>query len=459
MKLGIVSLIEQYQITEMFSNGMLSTHPCGKTHLMQPRGPHSVGYIDVMTPGTPETGSFMRLYYPTDQQCLAEHDRWPIWASEEKYISGIFTFMRSMIYRWPSWAPRSEFLFYNKVQHFVKLVPYYGFTKAFRYLFGHVYVPIIENASIKDPDSGKKWPVVVFSHGIGCSRTMYSQVCYDMASYGMIVAATEHREGSACMSCYYSSKPDNEANDINWVEHYKCELSEDEYALRNRQVHLRSKEASRTLDVLIGLNNGESLQNVFKKHKAIESNETDSSNLSSFKDKLDISKPIMSGHSFGGATTLLALAEDSRFNIGIALDAWLYPIKELNLAETVQQPILFINTESFLNTRNLNKMATFQSSKSQNIDRKSFYIRGTVHQNHLDLPFLVPQTTVKKVLGLHSKTSPELAMNVNNKLMVQFIYKHTGVPSDSELDEEIMKNSSILREGFEISDNVPTTDW
>jgi len=288
---------------------------------------------------------------------------------------------------------------------------------------------------------------------------MYSQVCYDMASYGMIVAATEHREGSACMSCYYSSKPDNEANDINWVEHYKCELSEDEYALRNRQVHLRSKEASRTLDVLIGLNNGESLQNVFKKHKAIESNETDSSNLSSFKDKLDVSKPIMSGHSFGGATTLLALAEDSRFNIGIALDAWLYPIKELNLAETVQQPILFINTESFLNTRNLNKMATFQSSKSQNIDRKSFYIRGTVHQNHLDLPFLVPQTTVKKVLGLHSKTSPELAMNVNNKLMVQFIYKHTGVPSDSELDEEIMKNSSILREGFEISDNVPTTDW
>ena len=119
---------------------------------------------------------------------------------------------------------------------------------------------------IKDLESGKKWPVVVFSHGIGCSRTMYSQVCYDMASYGMIVAATEHREGSACMSCYYSSTPENDTNDINWVEHYKCELSEDEYALRNRQVHLRSKEASRTLDVLIGLNNGENLQNVYKKH-------------------------------------------------------------------------------------------------------------------------------------------------------------------------------------------------
>lgn len=445
------------RLTKMFTSGMLSTHPSGKTHLSQPRGPHSVGYVDVMTSGVPESGCFMRLYYPTDEQCLTEHKRWPIWASEDKYISGIFTFMRSMIYRWPSWAPRSEFLFYNKVQHLVKLVPYFGFTKGFKFLFGHVYVPIIENATIKNPESGKSWPVAVFSHGIGCSRTMYSQVCYDMASYGMVVAATEHRDGSACMSRYYSSNTEG-VNDVKWVEHYKCETNEDEYALRNRQVHLRSKEASRTLDLLIALNNGESIVNVFDLDLS-NPTQSQSENLSSFKEKLDVSKPIMSGHSFGGATTLLTLAEDSRFKVGIALDAWLYPIKELDLSKTIQQPVLFINTESFLNTRNLNKMATFQSTESQGTERKSYYIRGTVHQNHLDLPFLVPQTAVKKVLGLHSETSPDIVMNINNKLMVQFIFKHSGVPTDSELDQDIIKNNYLLREGFDISDTVPTTDW
>ena len=112
-----------------------------------------------------------------------------------------------MMFRWPSWAPRSEFLFYDKVQHFAKLVPHFGFQAVFRLLFGNVYVPVIENAALKkpsdssssesssssSPNHNNKWPIVVFSHGIGCSRFMYSQICYDIASYGFIVAATEHR--------------------------------------------------------------------------------------------------------------------------------------------------------------------------------------------------------------------------------------------------------------------------
>ena len=155
------------------ANGtLLPTHPSGKQHLSQPRGQHSVGFMDIMTPGEPEIGTFMRLYYPTDAQCLEEHDRWPIWAFEDKYVSGIFTFMRAMVHRWPSWAPRSEFLFFDKVQHFVKLVPQFGFNTAFKLLFGQVYVPIIENAAVKRDANGKKWPIVVFSHGIGCSRSV-----------------------------------------------------------------------------------------------------------------------------------------------------------------------------------------------------------------------------------------------------------------------------------------------
>ena len=55
---------------------------------------------------------------------------------------------------------------------------------------GTVHVPIIENAA---PDSSRRWPLVVFSHGLGCARNIYSRVCYDLASYGFVVAAVEHR--------------------------------------------------------------------------------------------------------------------------------------------------------------------------------------------------------------------------------------------------------------------------
>jgi hypothetical protein len=46
-----------------------------------------------MTPGDPQKGSLLRVYYPTLEQCLEEHDKWPIWA-EDKYITGLLTFMQ-----------------------------------------------------------------------------------------------------------------------------------------------------------------------------------------------------------------------------------------------------------------------------------------------------------------------------------------------------------------------------
>jgi len=71
----------------------LMHHPGGKKHLPQPRGPHSVGFLDLMTRGDPHKGSLVRIYYPTKEQCLEEHERWPVWA-EDKYISGLLTFMQ-----------------------------------------------------------------------------------------------------------------------------------------------------------------------------------------------------------------------------------------------------------------------------------------------------------------------------------------------------------------------------
>ena len=57
------------------------------------------------------------------------------------------------------------------------------------------------------------------------------------------------------------------------------------------------------------------------------------------------------------------------------------------MVHQVTQPVMFVNTESFLNEDNLKKMETF--AQVDKMERICYYIQGSVHQNHIDAPFLI----------------------------------------------------------------------
>ena len=62
---------------------------------------------------------------------------------------------------------------------------------------------------------------------------------------------------------------------------------------------------------------------------------------------------------------------------------------EMELPSKVnQKPIMFVNTESFLNEENLKKMETFSDSQEE-VQRTCLHILGSVHQNHIDAPFVI----------------------------------------------------------------------
>ncbi len=283
-----------------------------------------------------------------------------------------------MNHRWPSWAPRGEYLYFDQVRHLTTLIPMTGFPTIFRMLNGKVFTPIIENASL---NTDQKWPVVVFSHGLGCARFTYSQICYDIASHGFVVIAPEHRDGSGCSS-FWKEKEAPRA----FIPHRRVHHDENEYEVRNSQVHTRASEASKALDLAFNINAGNAIENTIPL-----SYDYEAPDLTVFENAFDLERPVMTGHSFGGATTLLTLGKDSRFEAGIALDAWLFPIRDENdLDSKVTQSVMFINTESFLNEDNLRKMETFaNSTENEHAERVCHYIRGSVHQNHIDAPFVM----------------------------------------------------------------------
>lgn len=65
---------------------------------------------------------------------------------------------------------------------------------------GNSFVPIVMDAT---PVSKKKFPVVIFSHGLKSCRIAYSAVCSELSSYGFVVVALEHRY--ACHDYFYFS--------------------------------------------------------------------------------------------------------------------------------------------------------------------------------------------------------------------------------------------------------------
>merc|ERR1712179_396142 len=165
----------------------------------------------------------------------------------------------------------------------------------------------------------------------------------------------------------------------------------------------------------------------------------DQPSIAMFKDSLDTEKIVMSGHSFGGATTIMAVAKDDRFTAGVSLDGWLFSLRDEHLKIT--KPLLFIDAETFNAKENLEKKMEYLP---MNPDNKHLSIRGAIHQSYMDTPLMFKASFIKKIAGMHSLTCPDKVLAINNRLMLQFIWQRLGLPQDAEVREDIRKNSSFL---------------
>lgn len=406
-------------------------------HLPLPTGPYAVGYQDVMTPGPADEGIFVRFYYPSIyplNETINKSDMWPIWADDD-YLIGFVKFMQAMLEKWPSWAPRGEFMYIDQVSYIAPLM-HLGCTHIWKFLNGQVHIPILKNAPISEE---KKWPVIVFSHGMGCNRFAYSRICTDLASHGFVVAATEHRDGSGSLS--FTMEENNKV----WIPHRRLKDSEKEYQIRNGQLQIRVQEVKRTLDLVIALTNGENHTNVLPDSKDFD--------LTMLKNSMDVSEPILAGHSYGGATTLACLANDPRFKQGLVLDGWLFPLKDDNLSPS--QPIVFINTESFMNRQNINRMKFFLTG---NKDRRMVFIKGSVHQNHIDAPLIFKSGLIKKIIGMQSDTDPVLVLDLNDKLMLHFIWTNLGMEPDKDIAQFLEHHQNVLIEASDVEKSFESSE-
>ncbi|XP_067046198.1 platelet-activating factor acetylhydrolase 2, cytoplasmic-like [Acropora muricata] len=365
-------------------------------------GPFAVGCTDFMcskndsadSDVSKETsGIFVRFFYPTgktaETQDEANHCRW---VPRREYTTGMVNFMEL-----PTWL----------------------LGRLFYWAVGSIRIPAVYNAPVLKPvDSSlgrESFPCVVFSHGLGGSRLVSSHFCCDLASRGCLVAAVEHRDQSASATfVLHVNNNDSEATE-EWIHYRKLKPTDDEFRLRNSQVHKRSDECIHTHNLLEMIQAGKFPPNLFN----------DTSILQELKGRLDLSRVAIMGHSFGGATTVLSLAKNKRFRCGVALDVWMLPLGEDIYNYEVEQPLLFINTQAFHRwPENHEPQKTFINKKPDT--RPIIAIRWTKHLDQCDIPAVLPPY-ISRRMALSGKLSPSISLSLNCQAIWAHLSRHLDI--------------------------------
>ncbi|NXS66502.1 PAFA2 acetylhydrolase, partial [Pandion haliaetus] len=351
------------------------------------KGPHHVGCADVMV-GHTRQGLFLRLFYPCLPRAGAEQ---PLWIPRYEYCHGLADFAHCS-WRWC--AP------------------------LFSIAIGSCRVPVSWNGSFKPCSS--RYPLIIFSHGLGAFRTLYSSVCSEVASWGFAVAALEHRDHSA--SATYFCKA--EAGREEWIPYQRVPQGQKEFYFRNKQVHQRAEECVRALRLFEDISSGKSVLNIL--HQDFD--------LAVLKDSVDLTKVAVMGHSFGGVTAVLALVKEPSFRCAVALDAWMFPL-ENSLYPEVPKPVLFINTEKFQTPESVAKMKRLSSRNSQT---KIITILGSVHQSQTDFTFLTGKL-INRIFGMRGTLDPYKGLNITSQAALAFLQRHLNLEEEFEQWDNLLE--------------------
>ncbi|XP_068609787.1 platelet-activating factor acetylhydrolase [Brachionichthys hirsutus] len=404
--------------TEQSRDTAMGQTNCNHLGIPPAKGPHPVGCTDFMMDHTVK-GSFFRLYYPCRQTDKAEK---------------------------PGWIPSREY--FNGLADFMKINRAFS-ERIFNHLFGSCKIPAYLDAPFQ---AKEKCPVVVFSHGLGAFRTLYSAVCAELASHGFVVASVEHRDESSSATYYFREKTESEKANTKvpktsdsspddlvkeWIYYRPLRHGESEFPLRNKQVKQRADECILALEKLTQINSGTPVQNVLRTQF----------DWTTLKNSMDLCRIAVMGHSFGGATVIEVLCKEVAFKCGVALDAWMFPLDN-SIFPQVKQPLFFINSEKFQWAGNIVRIKKLDSAA---IQRKMITIRGTVHQSFPDFTFLTGNW-IGKLLKLKGELDPEIAIDLSNKASLAFLQRHLGLEkSFDQWDPLIDGHDENLIEGTNVT--------
>lgn len=379
-----------------------------------------------------------------------------------------------------------------------------NFDSLFPRLLYWITIPVRKNAPLLQPTTRtKRWPVMIFSHGLGGSRNAYSHLVGSVASHGVIVICPEHRDGSSPISFVRelpghrgSGEKAQSTGSTKVVDYIKISHSPSPQveAARTRQLKIRLWELGCIYDSLLKLDTTlTSLTNL----------NTSSASLGAFADKMQVHQPgsiTFAGHSFGAATVAQfvktiyyspqardapssyeplfspsshsAVVEQVTPNTPIVLlDMWCYPMRAKTTTWLWDKPmpcyapsgpggsaILAVESQAFVKWREHLKVTkrflshdpASDSAKSEDDARPPphfYYPATSAHLSQSDFGVLFPWVTKK----IFASEEPERVMKLNVRAVLQLL-RERNIPV-SATSREDMELGSEIPKGEEVEDD------
>lgn len=352
-----------------------------------------------------------------------------------------------------------------------------------------------EGGKPPDADGLPCFPLMMFSHGLGGTRTMYSTLCGEFASYGFVVCAVEHRDGSSPRTYVnhaksgHGSREEREAN--GGVDHWKSEKKrgydtidymfpqENPYdtgpnnpkgvdtELREAQIDLRMAEIEEAYKIMCIISTGEgeriATNNLRRKgFQGASSYGLEGVNWKEWKDRIDLEHVTACGHSFGAATVVEMLRKRDRlpyYTQGIIYDLWGGGTRSPSEDDTfhrIRAPVLAINSEAFTywpsNFEKVDLMMQEAQSTPLPVPAWLMTVRGTVHISQSDFPLLYPRTCS---LFLKAVASPRRALDINANASLEFL--SLVMPPNLTSWSRSFDNENFLESKLSPLDRIPSS--
>jgi len=229
-------------------------------------------------------------------------------------------------------------------------------------------------------------PLVLFSHGLSGMKNQNSIQAELLASYGFVVVSVDHAYDAFLTLFSDGSEADYRAADT------QNRTGDAFWAFRLPQLKTRVADLRFVLDEI-------------ERRGALGESQWA---------KVDTRSVGVFGHSFGGASALLAAHEDARVGRSLALDGWMLPVPTEVVRAGTQKPFYYLGQAAWEDPLNYKKLDRYLAGSPQG---QKQLVEGTKHFDYSDAPQF---TDLAKRFGLSGSMSRLELREMINETVLSF---------------------------------------